>query len=46
MVTTGVSSTEYTEILSGIREGEFVISDAAAGPLEGTKAMPADSSVQ
>ena len=46
MVTTGVSSTEYTEILSGIREGEFVISDAAAGTLEGTKAMPADSSVQ
>lgn len=46
MVETGVSSGEHTEIVSGIKEGEFVISDSAAGTMEGKKAAPADDSVR
>ena len=45
-VTTGVSSTEYTEITSGIEEGEFVISNSAAETMEGMKVTPMDSSAQ
>lgn len=40
-VETGVSSSEYTEITSGIASGEYVISDASAEALEGSKAVPA-----
>ena len=40
-VETGVSSSEYTEITSGIASGEYVISDASAEALEGSKAAPA-----
>ena len=36
-VETGVSSSEYTEITSGIASGEYVISDASAEALEGSK---------
>ena len=44
-VETGVSSGEYTEITSGIENGEYVISDTSAESLEGSKAAPADSTM-
>lgn len=44
-VETGVSSSEYTEIISGIANGEYVISDTSAESLEGSKAAPADSTM-
>ena len=40
-VETGVSSSEYTEITSGIASGEYVISDTSAEALEGSQATPA-----
>ena len=44
-VETGVSSGEYTEITSGIVSGEYVVSDASAETMEGSKAAPVQDTV-
>jgi len=44
LVETGISSNSYTEILSGLEEGDLVITDLTSAMAEGVKVTPIQSS--